>query len=106
MSAFRAGVSASLANVHRWGLLLIAQMLLLGLVIYYYRSSGGTSNSDFAVNTFWTGGYESDCRWYPSVAKRFNTYTMPLFETLLSLVFGSFAVAIKLAITQRLGKRS
>jgi hypothetical protein len=100
--SFRTGVSASLANLARWWLLLLVQMLLLGLVFFYYSSGGGHTNVSWSVNVFWTGGYEADCRWYGKLAEACHTSKLPFVETLLSLLFGAFAVAIKIAIVQRL----
>jgi hypothetical protein len=101
--SFRAGVSASVANAHKWGLLLLTQMLLLGVIfIWYSQSSDGHSNLSWSVNAFWTGGFEGDSRWYAKLADTMNLKTLPLVETLLSLLFGALAVAIKIAIVQRL----
>jgi hypothetical protein len=100
--SFRAGVAASLGNLGQWWLLLLAQMLLLGLVFFYYRHQGGNTNMSWSVNVFWTGGYEADCRWYAKLAEAAHSPKLPLVGTLLALLFGAFAVAIKLAIIQRL----
>jgi hypothetical protein len=104
--SFRAGVAVSLANLRKWWLLSLAQMLLLGLVFFYYSRSGGGGSShtnvSWSVNAFWTGGYEGDCRWYDKLSEALHTSKLPLVETLLSLLFGAFAVAIKIAIVQRL----
>ena len=101
-SSLRAGVTASLGNVGKWWLLLLAQMLLLGLVFFYYSHHGGNTNVSWSVNVFWTGGYEADCRWYAKLAEATHSPKLPLVETLLTLLFGAFAAAIKLAIIQRL----
>ena len=100
--SFRAGFSASLANLGKWWLLLLAQMLLLGLVFFYYSGGGGHTNVSWSVNVFWTGGYEDDCRWYGKLAEVCHSSKLPLVETLLTLLFGTLAVAIKVAIVQRL----
>jgi hypothetical protein len=100
--SFRAGVVASLCNLGKWWLLLLAQLLLLGLVFYYRSSSGGNTNVSWSVNVFWTGGYEDECRWYGKLAEATHTVKLPFVESLLTLLFGAFAVAIKLAIVQRL----
>jgi hypothetical protein len=101
-ASFRSGVSASRAHLRQWWGLLLAQMLPLGLVIFYYHRSGGHGNVTGSVNAFWTGGYEDDCRWYGKLAEALHIPTLPFVKTLLSLLFGSFAVAIKIAIVQRL----
>ena len=100
-TSFRAGVAASLANVGKWWLPVTAQMLLLGLVFFYYGGAGGHTNVRWSVNAFWTGGYEDECRWYGKLAEALHTSKLPFVETLLSLLFGAFAVAIKIAIVQR-----
>jgi len=101
-ASFQAGVSVSRAHLRQWWGLLLAQMLLLGLVIFYYHGSGGHGNVTGSVNAFWTGGYEDDCRWYGKLAEALHTSKLPFVETLLSLLFGAFAMAIKIAIVQRL----
>lgn len=100
--SFRTSVSTSLANLGQWWLLLLAQMLLLGLVFFYYSSGGGHTNASWSVNVFWTGGYEDDCRWYGKLAEACHTAKLPFMGTLLTLLFGALAVAIKVAIVQRL----
>jgi len=104
--SFRAGVAVSLAHLRKWWLLLLAQMLLLGLVFFYYShwSQGGSAhtNVSWTVNAFWTGGYEDECRWYGKLAEASHTAKLPFVETLLTLLFGALAVALKLAIVQRL----
>lgn len=106
LAAVRAGILLSLVNIRRWWLLLLAQMLLLGLV-YFMRSSwheGNTyhTNTNFNVDSFWTGGYQDDCRLYGRLAASFNFVPQPIVQTLLTLLFGVMAVAIKIAIVQRL----
>jgi hypothetical protein len=104
--SFRAGVAASLSHLGKWWFLLLAQMLLLGLVFYYRSSNAGHTNVSWSVNVSWTGGYEDTCRWYGKLADALNKPKLPFFETLLTLIFGAFAVVIKLAIVQRLQPRS
>jgi len=100
--SFRAGAATSLGNLRKWWLLLLAQMLLLALVFYYYSSGGGHTNVSWSINVFWSGGYEYDCRWYGKLAQMVRSPKLPFVENLLALLFGAFAVAIKLAIVQRL----
>jgi len=100
--SLRTGVAASLGSLGKWWLLLLAQMLLLGLVFFYYSSGSGHTNVSWSVNVFWTGGYEDECRWYGKLVDALKTVRLPLVETMLTLLFGAFAVAIKLAIIQRL----
>lgn len=99
---FRNGIAVSLGQFRKWWPLIVAQMLLLGALFFFYRSHGGNTNVSWNVNVFWTGGYEAGCRWYGKLAEMFKTPTLPLVETYLTLLFGAFAVAIKLAILQRL----
>jgi hypothetical protein len=98
--SFRDGISVSLGNVRRWWPLLLAQMLLLGMIFFFYSREGHNTNVSWNVNTFWTGGYEADCRWYDKVADVYLTAKLPLVDTLLGLLFGAFAVAIKVRIVQ------
>ena len=100
--SFRVGVAASLGYLGKWWLLLLVQMILLGLVFYYHSRSGGNANVSWSVNVFWTGGYEDECRWYGKLAEVMRTPKLPLVDTLLTLLFGWFAIAIKLAVVQRL----
>lgn len=100
--AVRAGLMASIANFRKWWLLLLAQMLLLGLIFFFYSHSGGSTNVSWNINAFWTGGYEDNCRWYGKLAEVFHNSKLPLVDTLLTLLFGAMAVAVKIAIVQRL----
>lgn len=103
---FRDGVSVSLSNLKKWWPLLLAQMILLGMFIFYYaRWSEGTNHHasvNWNVNTFWTGGYENECRWYGKLTEAYKTSKLPLVETLLALLFGAMAVAIKITVVQRM----
>jgi hypothetical protein len=110
-AALRAGVQVSLVNLRKWWLLLLAHMLLLGLFIFFYSrwNEGGTqhANVSWHVNVFWTGGYEDGCRWYGKLVDVYKTSKLPFVETLLGLLFGAMAVAVKIAVVQRLqGKAS
>ena len=100
--SFRTGMAASRARLGQWWPLLLAQLLLLGMIFLNYSSSGGHTNFSWSINAFWTGGYEDDCRWYDKLAEACHRPKLPVVETLLSLLFGAFAVAIKVAIVQRL----
>ena len=105
-TGLRAGMAASLANVRRWCLLLVTHMFLLGVVMFFHVSyqEGNTrhSNTSWNVNTFWTGAYENDCHWHGKLAAAFRSEPLPLVSTLLGLLFAVMAVAIKVAIVQRL----
>jgi len=104
-AAFRAGMHVSRTNLHKWWLLLLAHVLLLGLFIFFYSrwSQGGAAHTNVSwnVNVFWTGGYESDCRWYGKLVDVYKTSKLPFVERSLSLLFGAMAVAVKIAIVQR-----
>lgn len=105
-NAFRTGVRASFANLRKWWLLLLAQMLLLGLVMFFHTSwrNGGNYNENTAcnVNAFWIGGYDNSCRWYDKLVEMYHTAKLPVVETLLALLLGTLAVAIKIALVQHL----
>lgn len=102
--SFQAGVRVSLAEWRKWGGLLLVQLVLLGWIFFYYSSRHGNTNMSWSVNVFWTGGFEADCKWYGKLADVYKVSQLPLVDTLLTLLFGAFAVAIKLAIVQRLKK--
>ena len=107
-AALRDGVRSSFANLPKWWLLLLAHMLLLGMIMFFSVrwNQGGTqhTNLNWNVNVFWTGGYEDECRWYGKLVEVYRTTKMPLITTLLTLLFGAMAVAVKLAIVQRMQK--
>ena len=106
LSVLRAGVIASLANLRRWWGLLLAQMLLLGLVFVGYASfrtgNSHSTNWNWSVNTFWTGGYHDTCHLYPKLTDTYKTQPVPLVSALLVMLFGAMAVAVKIALVQRL----
>ena len=58
------------------------------------------SKTNFSVNGFWTGGYENECRWYGKLMQTMEAPTVALISTVLTLVFGVLAVAIKLRISE------
>jgi hypothetical protein len=99
--AFRAGVRVSWEQRGKWWLLIVVQLILLGMIFYYYRSQGGHTNLSWSINVFWTGGYAEDGKWYEKLTEALKVARLPLVETLLALLFGVFAIAIKLAIVQR-----
>jgi hypothetical protein len=77
-------------------------MLLLGLVVVYYFGTPGNTTSGWNVNVLWTGGYAGESKWYGDLAKGLNATTLPVVVTLLKLLFGAFAVAIKLTVVEGL----
>ncbi|MBI2925560.1 MAG: hypothetical protein HYY24_07640 [Verrucomicrobia bacterium] len=107
-TAFRAGVAASWANKWKWWAPLLAQLLLLGVVtvihVKWSDAPGSFKEStNWSINAFWVGGYQEECHWYGKLMEALNqTPKVQLLSTLLALVFGGFAVAVKLHIAQAL----
>jgi len=105
-AALGAGVGASLAFWRRWWKPLAAQLLLLGfftfLVVSYSYSGGHSSKTNWGVNSFWVGGYESDCRWYTKYMEALEAPTVDWVIAVLALAFGVLAIAVKLHIAQQL----
>jgi hypothetical protein len=56
----------------------------------------------WSVDALWTGGYESDCKWYGKMTGTLEIGRLPFVEPVLALLFGAFAVAVKIAIVERL----
>lgn len=100
--SFRAGVRVSWECLRRWGLLIVVQLLLLGMAFYYESRGAHGGSVNWSINVFWTGGYAEDGKWYSKLTDAMKVARLPVVETLLALLFGAFAVAIKLAIVQRL----
>ena len=106
LSAFGAGIRVGLANLRHWWMLLLAQMLMLGLLYFGYvstRNGGSQSTSwNWSVNTFWIGGYTDNCQLYGKLTDTYSTRPVPFFAALLTLLFAALAIAIKIALVQRL----
>jgi hypothetical protein len=108
--ALARGVRLSLAGAGRWWPAVVAQLLLLGLVTFiavsYTESRPGgyttQSRTNWGVNGFWTGGYESGCRWYDKLMEALDAPKLAPVSTALGLVFGVLAIAVKLHIADRL----
>ncbi|HEV3444163.1 MAG TPA: hypothetical protein VG099_05935 [Gemmataceae bacterium] len=106
--AFRWGIAVSWRDKWRWGPILVAQMLLLGWITFFSVSytvsqpgSVHTQNKTaFSVNGFWTGSYENECRWYGKLMDAVEAPPLQVLSTVLGLVFGVLAVAIKLRISE------
>jgi hypothetical protein len=104
------GFRESRRGMGRWWGVVLLHMILLGWVTFlslsYTHSEGGRtttqSTTSFNVNGFWTGGYEAGCRWYDQVARVGKTETLPPVVTLLGLLFGVAAIAVKLTIALRM----
>ena len=50
------------------------------------------------VNGFWTGGYESSCRWYGKLCEVLQVSQVSSLSTILGLLFGVLAIVVKLHI--------
>jgi len=106
--AIRLGMGVSWRGMRRWWSLVVVQMVLLGWITFfavsYTESKPGStttqSKTNFSVNGFWTGGYENECRWYGKLMQTMEAPTVALISTVLTLVFGVLAVAIKLRISE------
>ncbi|HEX5000744.1 MAG TPA: hypothetical protein VFY29_21145 [Terriglobia bacterium] len=98
--SFCRGVRVSLGNLPQWWLLLLAQMLLLGLVSFYYTYSDENTSSGWNINAFWIGGYANESKWY-ELADALHRPRLPFVKTILDLMLGTVAVAVKIAIVQR-----
>lgn len=100
------GIRVSFANARRWWFPVLAQMEIVGLVCFLsYSSSNGFNNNsatNYSVNGKWTGGFESSSSWLSKAADISGTPEVSLLTTLLAIVLGVLAVAIKLHIAQGL----
>lgn len=111
LRSVRRGVRASWGGVGRWWRPLVWQMVLLGCVTFVYvsyttegpgRDTWQTTKTNWEVHAFWTGGYESDCRWYDELMETAEAEPLRFVNTSLGLVFSVLAVAIKLRIVSEL----
>lgn len=120
--AMKHGLSVSRAGMHKWALLVIAQMVLLGWVTFIhvsytthetersdseYRSimmekTETKTQTDWRVNSFWTGGYANDCKWHESLMKSVESKPLELVDRLLTLLFAVLAIAVKIKIVSGL----
>jgi hypothetical protein len=106
-AALANGFRASWEYKGRWWYVVVVQMLLLGWVTFLsvsFTSSNGPgnvttkSNTNWGVNGFWTGGYENNSRWYAKVAEIYETQPLAPVTTLVDLLFGLLAIAVKVRI--------
>jgi hypothetical protein len=105
------GLRASRQGAGRWWGVVVLHLILMGWVTFlhvsYSSSAGGRFSSqtktDWGVNAFWTGGYEGGCRWYAQLARTTEAPQLLPVATLLGLLFGAVAVAVKLTVAQRMG---
>jgi hypothetical protein len=104
----REGIRVSWQEKGRWWLAVVAQMVLLGwvtLIVVSFNSNtppgsfNMKSSTEFSVNAFWTGGYQDECHWYTELMKAAETPPLPLFESLLGILFAVLAIVVKLEIT-------
>lgn len=102
LRTLKTGLAVSVANLGQWWILVLLQMLILGAVTFFFRSTFNGSNIDWGVNAFWTGAYEDESRWYTKAIAAFGTARVPIVASLLQFVLAVFAVALKLAIVQRM----
>lgn len=56
------------------------------------------TTTNWSVNSFWTGGYADGCKWHENLMKALSSSTLPLVDTLLTLLFALLAIAIKYRI--------
>lgn len=118
LPAVKHGLTVSRDGMRKWAPLVIAQMLLLGWITFihvsyttYKTESTGletrstTSNkikTDWGVNSFWTGGYADECKWYESVMKSLESTSLGLLTRLLTLLFAVLAIVVKIKIASDL----
>jgi hypothetical protein len=112
--ALRHGLSVSRSGMRKWAGLVIAQMVLLGWITFihvsyttyetdrsgseYSSSKTEKTNTNWGVNSFWTGGYADNCKWHESLMKSLESEPLGLIERLLTLSFAVLAIAIKIKI--------
>lgn len=96
-----------LVRWREYWLVLVVRLLLLGLVTYVAVEFGTagrtTSSTKFGVQAFWTGGYESECRWLGEYAAALKVEVPALLTRLSGLLFAVFALVCHLEIAHRLG---
>jgi hypothetical protein len=106
-AALGKGMRVSWTRMGRWWLPVVLQMILLGWVTFIYVSYASSSRPgsvttqtkwSWQVNGFWTGGYESDCRWHDDLMKVIEAEPLPLVTTLLGLLFAVLAIVVKFRI--------
>ncbi|MGO8691506.1 MAG: hypothetical protein ACLQLG_17935 [Thermoguttaceae bacterium] len=105
--AVREGIRLSWRGKGRWWKPVVAQMILLGWIVFFVVSyTDDTAGSyhmyektQFSVKAFWTGGYEDECHWYTELMKTVETEPLPLATSLLGILFAVLAIVVKLEIT-------
>lgn len=121
-NAVKDGLRISREGIPKWAPLVIAQMLLLGWVTFVHVSytthettqtdSGynltttekttNKTQTNWSVNSFWTGGYADDCKWHESLMKALESEPLQFVNRLLTLLFAVLAIAIKIKIVSDL----
>jgi hypothetical protein len=117
-AALTGAFQASLAGLGRWWYVVFAQLLLLGFATLVHVSftktttqqRGGmtqtntehVSRTNWGVNGFWVGGYENDSRWHTAVMGAADAPRLAPVSTLLALLYGVLAIAVKLKIARGL----
>lgn len=56
------------------------------------------TQTNWSVNSFWTGSYADGCKWHENLMKALDAPQMPLIDSLLTLLFALLAIAIKFRI--------
>jgi hypothetical protein len=104
LKAVASGFEMGLVGLLRWLLPLLAQMALLGLVTWVTvsRSSLPPSDPSWHIHVLWTGGYESVNHWVVDITQAMGAPIPPLFQTAFALLFGAFAIGIKLILVERM----
>lgn len=120
--ALKRGIALSWRHLHRWWLVVLAHLLLLGLVTYvdvtYHpeagvretktdgavtvtRRSRTVARQNLGVQAFWTGAYEARTRWYEAYMAALEVPTHPLVDRVLWILFSVLAILVKLTIIVR-----
>jgi len=102
----RDGIVVSCKNASRWWAPLLLQMEILGLFTVVHVSISRSFNlrrvTNWAVNGMWTGGFESDSRWLPNMMDAVAVPVPAVVTTLIGLVLGALAIAVKMRIAREL----
>jgi hypothetical protein len=107
------GIRVSWRRKGRWWLPLVLQMILLGWVTWVHVSYAVSprpgmvtthTRTSWHVHGFWTGGYADTCHWHTDLMNVAEVPPLPLVNTLLTLVFGVLAVAVKLRVVAGLSE--
>lgn len=64
----------------------------------YSNSQTEHTKQSWGVNSFWIGGYNDGCKWYEDLMKVLEAKRLQFVESLLTLLFAIFAIAIKFSI--------